>query len=924
MAISEKILKAPPSTAAALDPRDHFGTVLYTGTGSAQSVNGGKYDGCIEFNGSNSAIQVPSFGTTFQNNYTVSCWFKLDSYAPNNSSPHYGLKTIFAHFEDYYGWIAVNGTSSSAKLRFYTEYLPSAPWGYGIESTTSIALNTWYHMVCTKSSTTGMKIYINGSLETTESAATQNNNVNTSYSSAFGIYGAISGNNHSMWDGLLDHARIYDSVLSASEVTELYNESYADSFKVNFPTGKTTKALYRFNGNTNDETGVYNSTATANLVYKYGVNFTPDLVWVKRRNSAQENSLYDSVRGVQKVIYADISDGQATETNSLSSFDSGGFSFNGGSGLTNGSGNTHVAWCWKGGDSNVTNNDGSVASTVSVNTDGGFSVVKHTAPSSEQNYTIGHGLGVKPSMVFLKGLDGNGRAWFVWHKDLSQESYYLYLQDNYGEGNLTQDTRIWGQQAFTDEVISARSNYTTILGEDYISYCWADVDGYQKAGSYTGNGNDHGPMVETGFKPAFLMIKCATSGSSNWRILDSARNPSNPINKELYPSLDNAEGTYTAVNFYSDGFQVINTDVSYNTNNETYVYLAIAEPPETTTPVVADSFNIATWTGNDSSVNPRDVEMTFGGEKPGLVWIKARDNGNNNHQLYDIVRGAGSGKNIQSNETYYEGQYASTYGYLSSFNTDGFELTTGSSNANFVNENGATYVGWGWKASGSSEILTGSGSNNDVVASVNDNAGFSVVTYEGTGSSGMKIRHGLSATPAMVIVKKLDANAAGYLVWVDQGLTDFDYWMYLNTNGGQVDSVGTGFSAAPDANLLTFGTSGIGNDANLRYVAYSWRRVSGYSGFGTYTGNGGTNAITINDGGSGFQPDFVLAKPIGTGSWLMMDSVRGANKQVYADLASAEYTDTGNSFHSTGFTMKSNGNWNNNTVVYTYAAFKIN
>ena len=924
MAISEKILKAPPSTAAALDPRDHFGTILYSGTGSAQSINGGKYDACADFSHASAHFDIVS-PISFASNtdFTYSFWINFGGTLPGTSGFLFGLfgsstNGVFGPMNfNFYG--NADGTAHSVE-RYYngTQNYSS---GYQTAAKFAYSTNTWYHiaLVYTGSSSTA-QVYHNGSA--TGSAYTLNTQYSATSSSnqAVGMYNpGYYTSSYAFW-GKMDQLRIYDSAFTSTEVTALYNESYADSFKLNFPSGKTAKSLYRFNGDITDTGGTYDGTGSTSMAFKYGVNFTPDMTWIFERNASEARFIQDAVRGVAETIYPNDTYQQFNEPQCTTSFDAGGFTL-GTSANQNTNGNTYAAWCWNAGGTTVTNNDGSVASTVRANTDGMFSIVKHTAPSSEQNYTIGHGLGVKPSFVFLKGMQAGGRAWFVWHKDLSQDSYYLYLQDNYNEATLTQDTRIWGQQAFTDEVISARSNYTTILGENYISYCWADVDGYQKAGSYVGNGNDHGPMVETGFKPGFLIIK-ARDSSRNWRILDGTRNPSNPIDKEHYINLTNAEGTYTAVNFYSDGFQIINTDVSYNTNGETYIYFAIAAPPETVTPVLTKSFKVSTYTGNGTSQAIDSV-----GFKPDMVWIKSRSQ-TGHHSLFDTIRGPSMV--LTPNQTGAEIDRTSNSAGITSFNSGGFSVNDPGGDAEdyYVNQNNVTYVGWSWKAGGDAEILTGSGSNNDVIASVNDNSGFSILKYEGTGSSGMKIRHGLSATPAMVMVKKLDSNPAGWLVWFDQGLTDFDWWLYLNTSDPEVDSVGTGFSAVPNANLLTFGTSGIGNDNNLRYVAYCWRRVSGYSGFGTYSGNSTSGRlITINDGGSGFQPNWVMIRAINANSnWFILDSVRGGTEDLRPNANNAEETrSNGITFASAGFELDDTSvGFNATGTNYVYAAFKMN
>ena len=140
-------------------------------------------------------------------------------------------------------------------------------------------------------------------------------------------------------------------------------------------------------------------------------------------------------------------------------------------------------------------------------------------------------------------------AWFVWHQSLSQESYYLYLQDDFDESDLTQSGNAWGNQSFTATNISWRNGWTFSTNEDLFAYCWAEIDGHSKMGSYTGNGSLAGPIVTTGFQVNFVLIK-RIDGNSNWNIYDTSRDSSNPSGPPLYPNLNNSEGGTQAVNFF--------------------------------------------------------------------------------------------------------------------------------------------------------------------------------------------------------------------------------------------------------------------------------------------------------------------------------------------------------------------------------------
>ena len=140
---------------------------------------------------------------------------------------------------------------------------------------------------------------------------------------------------------------------------------------------------------------------------------------------------------------------------------------------------------------------------------------------------------------------------------------------------------VWNSTAPTFSVFSVgTSTWINPSGGDMIAYCFADVEGFSKAGSYTGNGSSDGPFVYTGFRPAWVMVKRAVGGTSNWDIMDAARSPYNIVDKRLYANLSNSEPAATdLVDFTSNGFKVRNTATSQNTSGSTYIYLAFASSP---------------------------------------------------------------------------------------------------------------------------------------------------------------------------------------------------------------------------------------------------------------------------------------------------------------------------------------------------------
>ena len=198
--------------------------------------------------------------------------------------------------------------------------------------------------------------------------------------------------------------------------------------------------------------------------------------------------------------------------------------------------------------------DGTIPSYCKTNTDYGFSIVSYTGTGA--NATVGHGLSSAPSMYVVKTRDTAGDEWCVYHKDLTDASYYLYLNSTNAEAVAA---NFWNSTAPTSSVFNLGSNgRTNRSGDNFIAYCFSEVAGFSKFGSYTGNGSTSGPTVTTGFRPAFVMIKGIDSARA-WNIYDNTRVVNNPINKGLYPNNSDAETTAVNVNYTDTGFEIKTT-----------------------------------------------------------------------------------------------------------------------------------------------------------------------------------------------------------------------------------------------------------------------------------------------------------------------------------------------------------------------------
>jgi len=312
-----------------------------------------------------------------------------------------------------------------------------------------------------------------------------------------------------------------------------------------------------------------------------GQAFQPDFVWLKSRSNALDHGLNDSVRGVQKTL---ASNGTGAEnyggTGELTAFNSNGFTLvNSGSYQTNQSGYTYVAWQWKAGGTAVTNTAGTISSQVSANTTAGFSIATFTAPSSNQSFTVGHGLGVAPQMTIVKRRDSaTGGDWWTWHIGLGDNTTtYLALNQTAASAIAT---NMWGTVGRNSTVCGFNVPTSIIANGTFVMYNWAAIADYSAFGSYTGNGSTDGPFVYLGFRPRFVMFK-RTDTIANWTIRDTARNPYNSANLGLFPNRSDAEDSTAGrdVDILSNGFKIRGTDSDLNTNSGTYIYACFAENP---------------------------------------------------------------------------------------------------------------------------------------------------------------------------------------------------------------------------------------------------------------------------------------------------------------------------------------------------------
>jgi len=309
--------------------------------------------------------------------------------------------------------------------------------------------------------------------------------------------------------------------------------------------------------------------------------FSPDLVWIKTRTGTQYHGLFDTIRGALVSLQSNTTTGDQTFSNSLTSFDSDGFTL----GLNdnfNWSTKTYVGWSWRGSDSSaVSNTSGSITSTVSANTTSGFSIVSYTGTGTTPK-TVGHGLNSTPSMIIVKNRSASPTSWRVYHKSLGVNgSYPNFLELDTTSASQTGDSGNFASVPTSSVFGIGNYNVVNGNGNSMIAYCFAEVKGYSKFGSYTGNGSTDGTFVYTGFKPAMIILKRTDSAGYDWRLLDNKRNTYNVTSTVLFPNTPEADLTNSAnyVDFLSNGFKWITTGAGSNASGGTYIYMAFAENP---------------------------------------------------------------------------------------------------------------------------------------------------------------------------------------------------------------------------------------------------------------------------------------------------------------------------------------------------------
>ena len=919
------------------------------------------------FNGSNAYAQMDSHYSAFHiQTFSVACWVKPQS--PSGSTER--IASTYSYNGTSYGWLLQIEADKFTFNKFKNNT------SHRVRPSLTPQANRWYHIaVTTDGGTSPAKFYIDGVLQTSLDIE-QTNSI--AYNGSEVSFGAMSwnGGTEQYFHGAIKDLYFYSDVLTETEVGYVMNNNlvptdnviahyplvsdtqdasgnnrHATGYNIDFQGSLNGTATgVTFEGFDGTDTGVdhsldlitsgtpfnYNGSNSGASFTNESLNFTPDIIWLKHRTGTGENHLlYNTVS--DEFAYPNLNNqaGSGLVKDLKNGFHL--LSTN-----LNISGRDYVAWCWRvGGSAGKFNLDGVGHQTyeecfgtlpsgtieptgMSVNSEAGISVIEYNSGSSHP-HLVPTGLTEKPDMVIVK-VTNVSSAWAIWHKDMDDlDEHYMPWTDG---PTIDYGSSLWNHSNWGNDKIGA----TLVLhgnNNDVIAYCFKSVEGFSHVGEYVGTNASN--KVVTGFKPAFVMLKNTDTSNAVWVIVDSDRDPDNPVEKKLaansaVPENDSAtlgSNTQNQLQFDEDGFTLLETNGYINTNKlgDNYVYIAFADSfegeraPKLAQPVLTNSFKVGTYTTVSGS------QSITTGFRPDLVWIKDYEQ-NEPSVIFDSVRDS-AGESLRPTQTI--PTYTAYTDSLTSFNDNGFSL--GSDSVGLVNYPGrGPYVYWAWKA-GNETVRNFEGTVESKL-SASDASGFSVVRYTGDGnSSGAKIGHGLSTSPEFIILKNISRSGEAWMVWHKDFNNSQANLLRLNSTevyNANINSANYRYGDTYDSTVFSVGSGN--HEVNFNgdeYMAYVWSGRQGFSSFGTYTGNNNSGDQSIT--GLGFQPDFLMIKNTSAnGNFVVIDSARGQDEELYWNLNNSQSNEPNRtSLDQDGFTVRS-GRYNNSGHKFVYAAFKIN
>ena len=849
-----------------------------------------------------------------QKTHTFSAWFKRGDL----SSSQFLFTAIQSNAANYWQlWI-------HSTNQIYLSTLPLVSGGSCFVTTGLFRdPSAWYHIVLQFDTTNAtaadrVKLYINGERVT----AFASNNISSISLNADGYLNSAVEHNignrqpytNNPYDGYITEVNFIDGqALDPTDFGE-YDANgtwkplaYTGTYGTNgfyLPMTPTTQA-------TGQNTVLYTGNGGTQSIN--GVGFSPDFVWIKERSSTSSHHLLDTVRGAGKYLNSNNTNAEVNNTTSVSSFDSDGFT-TGSSGGTNQNSQTYVAWCWDAGSgSPVSNTVGTIPSTVKANPATGFSIVSYTG-NATAGATVGHGLGAAPDMLIVK--ERTSTSGWVVYTSMTGAGQYLSLHSS---AAASSSTTTWNNTTPSSTVFSlSTSGSNNESGQDYIAYCFAEVAGYSSFGSYTGNGSTTGPVVTTGFRPGFVLIK-KTNGAANWTILDNTRDPNpDPAKNVLFANLTNtdttaASGLYT--NFTDTGFQPVGAGTDTNTNGGTYIYMAFADTADARFNFDA-SGNHNNWEANNINSNG-ESETTYDLMKdtPSLV-----DENAGNFCTWNPIDKPDPSANSYSrifSEANLTVAKNGSEGVVNMTTVASFEIPTSGK--------------WYWEIAATT--VASAAASRTQIGIMNQAAKFAdgadhiyadvagTYAYAGNGqkvaSPGTFAAYGASYTSGVVIGVAVDADN-GTIAFYKNGAAQGTAYSGLDMSTGFSPSVGywgtftanfgqRPFAYTPPSGFLKLNTFNL-PDSTIE-------KGSDYFNTVLYTGTGSAQTI-VNEGQ--FSPGLVWQKNRAAANHILVDSIRGIYYELYSNLTNAQGGD-GNglvALNSNGFGIGNSSYWGTNGNSY--------
>jgi len=597
------------------------------------------------------------------------------------------------------------------------------------------------------------------------------------------------------------------------------------------------------------------------------------LVWIKGRDSAYNNVLYDTARGATQEMYSNNTDRSAANTNALTAFNSNGFTI-GAAGEVNNNLNKYVSWTFR-------------------KQEKFFDIVTYTG-NGTAGRTINHNLGSVPGMMIVKATS-DVSEWVVYHRSLGNTKY-MHLEQYHQA--YTSSAR-WNNTTPTDTVFTVGTTPTNTNGTTYVAYLFAhdeqdfgenSDEAIIKCGSYEGNGSTTGPVVDLGFEPQWLLIKNIDDGQDgmHWYIFDNMRGmASGGENVRLKANKTDADagvGSSSIFDVSATGFKLNTTSGSYNASGNTFIYMAIRRPNKPASEFAAtDVFKPQVLSAGEGS----DTFISTGFPVDAVLYTKRTSNATNVLGTR-LTGGSKTGGDLK---------------------TDSADAEGTNSGAFFLDHNDGVTVDF-------------SGGHFNVAPAATDTdyaryyfrrmrGFFDIVTYTSDTTYPNTFAHNLGVVPELVIVKRRDGSQNWTIYAAPSGN---DRHFYLNSTAAE-SSAGSTFwnSTTPTASVVHVG----GQDETWGYNGYDYiallfASASGISKVGSYSGTGSSQNI---DCGFSNGARFVLIKnKNNAGGWYFWDSERGitTNNDPFLRLGANDgdqnYTGDDIDPHSSGFNVSSNNN----------------